>query len=191
MSELLAIAAAPEPPAPAPARPESAVGELAITLHEMLDLLAQCEEPEDSETALALDDDVKANVAQAVSQKLRTYQRFFSFCDAQSSECDQEIKRLQARKSAIKGGKERLRKYLARAMNAHCITRLDAGTVVFTLMPPRTSLLVTDADAVPYQYKEEAIVVTIDEAAVKRALQAHEDVPGATLTVGEPFVTVR
>ena len=184
MAEQLAIA-------PARERTEPEPGELSITLHEMLQLLQLCEEPEDSEQATALDDDVKTNVAQAVSQKLRGYQRFFSFCDATAAECDAEIKRLQSRKASIKSGKERLRKYLARAMANHGITRLDAGTVVFTLMPPRTSLLVTDAEQVPYQYKNEEIVVTIDEAAVKRALQAHEDVPGATLTVGEPFVTVR
>lgn len=184
MAEQLAIA-------PARERTEPEPGELAITLGEMLQLLQLCEEPEDSEQAAALDDDVKTNVAQAVSQKLRGYQRFFSFCDATAAECDAEIKRLQARKSSIKNGRERLRKYLARAMANHSITRLDAGTVVYTLMPPKPSVLVVDAEQVPYQYKEERIVCDIDSSAIRRALEAGEEVPGATLTVGEPFVMVR
>jgi hypothetical protein len=190
MVEQLAIAPAREPETlPDTAAPE--YGQLAVTLHEMLDLLARCEEPEDSEEAARLDEDVKANVAHAVTQKLRRYQGFFSFCKAQKAECDSEISRLQARKKAIDGAYERLRKYLARAMNGHGIKRLDAGTVVFTLMPPKSSLFITDAEQVPYAFKQEEIVVTIDEAAVKRALQAHEEVPGATLTVGDPFVMVR
>jgi DNA repair exonuclease SbcCD ATPase subunit len=184
ITEQLAIAPAPAPPADEP-------GELATTLHEMLSLLAQCEEPEDSEEAAALDEDVKQNVVQAVTQKLRRYQAFFSFCKAQTEECKAEIERLQARKKAIESGRDRLRKYLARAMNGHRIKRLDAGTVVFTLMPGACSLLITDAEQVPYAFKQEEIVVKIDDAAVKRALQAQEKVPGATLTVGEPFVTVR
>lgn len=176
----------------APAREaEKPEGELSITLNEMLQLLQLCEEPEDSDRAAALDDDVKANVAQAISQKLRGYQRFFSFCEGQAEECKREIARLQTRKKTVEGAKDRLRKYLARAMNGHGIKRLDAGTVVFTLMPPKASVLVVDAEQVPYQYKEERIVCDIDSSAIRRALEAGEDVPGATLTVGEPFVMVR
>jgi hypothetical protein len=172
-------------------RQETETGELSISLGEMLALLAQCEEPEDSDTAAALDADVQANVAQAIVQKLRRYQGFFSFCKAQVAECDQEIERLQARKQAIKGGKERLRKYLARAMARNRIRRLDAGTVVFTLMPGAKSLFVSDPEKIPYQFKTEKIVCDLDNAAIRRALDAEEKVDGAELIVGDPFVTVR
>jgi hypothetical protein len=166
-------------------------GELSISLSEMLGLLALCEETEDSEAAERLDADVQRNVQQAISDKLRRYQGFFSFCEAQSSQCDSEIDRLRARKKAIDGAKDRLHKYLARAMEVHGVTRLDAGTVVFSLRQGARSLQITDVEKLPYQYKEERIVTDIDKPALKRALEAGEPVEGAELTIGDPFVVVR
>jgi hypothetical protein len=166
-------------------------GELSISLSEMLGLLAVCEEPEDSETSAKFSVDVQRNVQRAVSDKLQRYQGFFSFCEAQSGQCEAEIERLRARKKAIEGAKERLRKYLARAMDLHHVTRLDAGTVVFSLRPGARSLVVTDAEKIPYQFKEERIVTDIDKAALKRSLEAGESIDGAELVVGDPFIVVR
>lgn len=166
-------------------------GELSISLSEMLGLLAVCEEPEDSETGAKFSADVHRNVQRAVADKLKRYQNFFSFCDAQADQCKSEIQRLQARKKAIDAAKERLRKYLARAMDMHCIQRLDAGTVVFSLRPGVSSLSITNEEAIPYDYKTEEIVTAIDKAALKRALEAGTKVEGAELVTGESFVVTR
>lgn len=166
-------------------------GELSISLSEMLGLLGCLEEPEDSETGARMDQDVQRNVQRAIADKLQRYQGFFSFCEAQAEQCKSEMQRLQARKKAIDNAKERLRKYLARAMDMHGLTRLDAGTVVFSLREGVRSLSITDAEAIPFEYKTEEIVTSIDKAALKRALEAGVRIEGAELVTGDAFVTVR
>ena len=168
-----------------------AEGELNISLNEMLVLLAQCEEPEDTDTAAILNDEIIGSVKQSISEKLRRYQGFFAFCDSQSNLCADEIERLRKRKQAIDNAKNRLRRYLAGAMDAYQIKRLDAGTCVFVLCPGRQSLEITDENKIPYEYKEERIITDIDKGALKRALEQGEQVDGARLATGEPFVQVK
>lgn len=185
---------APEETTPETDRPLHAArteGELSISLSEMLGLLGCLEEPEDSETGAKFSADLHRNVQRATADKLQRYQGFFSFCDAQTDQCDSEISRMQARKKAIKGAKERLRRYLARAMDMHGLTRLDAGTVVFSLRPGVSSLSITNEEAIPFDYKTEEITVSIDKAALKRALEAGTTVAGAELVTGESFVVTR
>jgi hypothetical protein len=178
----------------APEQETRTEGELSISLSEMLGLLGCLEEPEDSETGAKFSADVHKNVQRAISDKLRRYQNFFSFCDAQTAECASEIKRMQARKKAIEGAKERLRKYLARAMDMHGIGSLNAGTVVFSLYPGAKRLNILNDAAIPFDYKSEEIVVTVDQARLKRALEAlqpGERIEGAELVTGESFVVTR
>ena len=132
----------------------------------------------------------RADRLHAVADKLRRYQGFFSFCKAQSEQCEAEIERLQARKKAINGARDRLRKYLARAMDLHGVKRLDAGTVVFTLRAGGRSLQITDEEKIPYEYKEERIVVDIDKAGLKRAIEAGEVIDGAEVVIGDPVLLV-
>lgn len=167
-------------------------GELSISLSEMLGLLGTLEAEDESDSLAAFEGHVRDNVKMAVADKLRRYQGFFSFCEAQSGQCDAEIERLQNRKRAIVGAKERLRKYLARAMELHGVKRLDAGTVVFTLQPGRPSLPSDlDASKVPGEYLTEEIVCKIDRPALKRALEAGTQIEGVELTVGDPFIVAR
>jgi hypothetical protein len=172
----------------APAKVE---GELSITLSEMLGLLGLCEETEDAEAVARLEHHVEENVRLAIADKLRKYQKFFSFCEAQAGECGAEIDRLRARKRALEGAKDRLRKYLAHAMEIHQVKRLDAGTVVFSLRAGARSLQINDEELIPFEYKTERIVVDLDKAALKRALEAGEVIDGAELVVGDPFVVVK
>jgi hypothetical protein len=175
-----------------------AEGELNISLNELLALenemhalLAQCEEPEDTDAAAILNDEIIGSVKQSISEKLRRYQRFFAFCDMHAQSCADEIERLRKRKQTIENAKNRLRRYLAGAMDAWQIKRLDAGTCVFVLMPGRPSLEITDAGKIPYAFQEERIVTEINKPALKLALEQGEEVEGARLAIGDPFVAVK
>ena len=174
-----------------PAQDEKVEGELSISLSEMLGLLGTLEEDETSETGQRFDAAVRENVRLAVRDKLRKYQNFFSFCEAQSAECKMEVERLRLRQKAIDNAKDRLRKYLAGAMEYHNVRRLDAGTVVFSLVAGRESLQITDESKIPGEFIEERIVVDIDKDKVKRALKAGEPVDGAQLVTGDPYVVAR
>jgi|SRR5215469_437639 len=167
-------------------------GELSISLSEMLGLLGTLEAEEQSDSLVAFEGHVRDNVKMAVADKLRRYQGFFSFCEAQTSQCTSEIERLQNRKRAIENAKERLRTYLARAMDLHGVKRLDAGTVVFSLQPGRPKLPSDiDESKIPGEYITEEIVCKIDRAALKRALEGGAQIEGIELTVGDPFVVAR
>ena len=146
----------------------------------------------ESDSSIAFEGHVRDNVQHAVADKLKRYQGFFSFCEAQSGQCEAEIERLQNRKKAINNAKERLRTYLARAMDLHGVKRLDAGTVVFSLQPGRPSLPKNiDETKLPGEYLTEEIVCRVDRAARKRALEAGEHIEGIELVVGDLFVVAR
>lgn len=88
------------------------------------------------------------------------------------------------------GRKEQAMKSLALSiMKAAGLSKLELPEATLSITKPRTSVDVIDVDALPQGYfrlKKEA-----DKTAIKKAFEAGEPVPGATLVTGEAGLTVR
>ena len=71
------------------------------------------------------------------------------------------------------------------------LKKLEGQTTTLSLRAAPASVLITDHDAVPAEYKEIRTEVVINKDAVKRALKAGRKVPGAGLSAGNSYLVRR
>jgi hypothetical protein len=95
----------------------------------------------------------------------------------------------RARESAL----ERLRKYLAECMTKAGVQKVKKENGLFTisLTPGRVVPRIDDQNKLPLEFVEIFEVMKNRTDAIKAALEAGKEVPGAHLESGEPFITIR
>lgn len=111
-----------------------------------------------------------------------------------------EIARLQERKKAAAKAQDRLEAYVCRVIASRGRPRLEGRTNTLSVRPSE-AVVITSADAVPENFKTVSLTmpytvwfrvsgefpdlsgpsVSVDKAAIKKALKAGDDVPGADL----------
>ena len=108
-------------------------------------------------------------------------------CDAQAKAMKDVAATYSARAARFSHGKDVCRNALGRALDAMNMQKVphDLGTVSRT--KPRAKVNVFNEQEVPSQLRK----WSVDAAAVKKQLEAGEDVPGAELVMGDPGLTVR
>ncbi len=94
---------------------------------------------------------------------------------------DEEIKRLQAKKAAIKGKDDNLKEYLSYMLQNMDIKKLETPLYKFSFRKSE-SVKVIEKD-VPVQYKKVKTTKSIDKVAIKKALKSGEVIEGCTLEV--------
>jgi hypothetical protein len=100
-----------------------------------------------------------------------------------------EEKRLAFRRYALEENVKRLRDYVRDALMAAGMQKLKTARYTISVAKPRMSVDVTSVGDLPAQYT--TITVTAKKAEIKKALDAGESVPGATLKAGEPSLVIR
>ena len=102
---------------------------------------------------------------------------------------DEQIKALTQRKRRIADREPRMKEAARSVMDAIGVRKIErpAATLYFTA--GRTSVEITDPSDVPSQLC--AVKTTPDKAAIKRALEAGETVPGAALVRGDDTLTMK
>jgi hypothetical protein len=87
------------------------------------------------------------------------------------------------RRKSLEAKAEWMKGYLKRNMEKSGIKKVSAedGTFAITLIAPRASLIIDDATKIPSKYISERVVEDIDNAAIKKALEAGEEIPCAHL----------
>ncbi len=98
---------------------------------------------------------------------------------------------LHAAADRIEGERERLRRYVLDVMLANGVKSMKSPLASFSVLPPKERVEVYDEPAVPFALRAEIKNPPPDKAAIKRALEAGETVPGARLVTGEPSLSVR
>ena len=94
---------------------------------------------------------------------------------------DNEIKRLQARKSVITNRANALKNYLKSNMEQSGIDKISCPLFAITLTKPRPMVAITDDDAIPEKYIKVTETRTPMKKEILAALKAGEDVPGCQL----------
>ena len=149
---------------------------------ELLDLLTQQDEEQDAEARAALEADIR-DKATGTREKVDRTVHALRTLESQAALADQEIDRLSARSQAILARKARLEKYVMETMQATQIKRLEGATTVCCLRKNPAALVIDPGTAIPAEYiiREEKIDERVDNAAIKAALKAGEEINGARL----------
>lgn len=102
-----------------------------------------------------------------------------------------ETKRLQTRKKAFERSVKTLEDYVCKAMQVAGVKKLEGETTTLALRTAPVSVLIFDFEAIPGQYKEIRTEIVIGKDAVKKALKAGREVPGAALCEGNVYLVRR
>lgn len=120
----------------------------------------------------------------AITEKSNHICHFLADLGGEIDKFKAEEKRISDRRKAMENKEKRLREYIKETMLRLGAERLEAGTFTITLSPSQGSLEITDAGAIPAEYKTVEQVITIDKAAVKKALADGVDIEGAAIVPG-------
>lgn len=120
----------------------------------------------------------------ACVEKRDRFCAFLSHLEAQSELCRAEEKRIAGRRHVFEALQERLESYAIRTMEDLGVKKLEGNTSVLRLHGKPPSVLITDTAEIPARFIIEEIVRNPDKKAIKAAIDAGEDVPGATLSLG-------
>ena len=142
---------------------------------------------------LDLDPELLADTVEAVEGELElkaeSLLQVVSNMDSDVDQIDQEIKRLTARKKAVKNRQDWLREYLRSNMEVAGIDKISCPLWTITLRKPTVVVSVVDVFLLPSEYQKHTIVA--DKTAIKNALKAGTDVPGATLIDGKRGLIIK
>lgn len=82
-----------------------------------------------------------------------------------------------------------LKSLIQSVMDAAGLSKLELPEATLSITKPRTSVEVLDVTELPQGYFK--LERKADKAAIKKSLEAGEQIPGAELVFGEPSLTVR
>ena len=106
---------------------------------------------------------------------------------AQGNLLEEHIKAMQAKLKACRKREGSLKDYLARNMKAAGILKIEADngsfSASFTKNPPRVAIW--DEAQIPADFMRTKTTTEPDKTAIKAAIQAGQDIPGAKLEQGE------
>jgi len=165
----------------------------AMTLYQIEDRLCalldsvECV-PEDEPGLLAeLEEDI-ARTLQAQLRKVDGITRMLAHFESQAEFAAAEIKRLQAAKKRFERAAERLESYVRDAMDVAQVRKLEGETSALAIQQNPAAVFITSFEDVPAGYKVVKTEISIDKAAVKKAIQSGVAVPGAELVRGDRLV---
>ncbi|CAN8142528.1 Siphovirus Gp157 family protein [uncultured Thiomicrorhabdus sp.] len=104
---------------------------------------------------------------------------------------DEEIKRLQARKKAIKNRQDGLKKYLRMNMAASGIQKIECPLFSITLKKATQKVQITDESKIPDDLIKVTTSITPDKAEIAKRLKAGEEVEGAELVYGDQSLLIK
>ncbi len=100
-----------------------------------------------------------------------------------------EIKRLQAKKSALESKAERLKAYVHNCMDALGMKKAGNALHSVTITKPQKIVVIENESLIPEAYQQ--ITVSTDKAGIKKALASGDTVPGAHLQDGNSGLRIK
>jgi hypothetical protein len=172
-----AAAAAP-PAAPAALAPvHGSLFEITDHLVALLDTLDMIEtEPE---RALC-EADIRAYL-EAEIRKVDSIAGYLAHCEAQQLGAVAEMKRLETRKRMYERREQRLTLYVIGIMQQFGVKKLEGRSSTFALRACPPSVLIGSEAAIPAEFKIVKQEIVVDKKAIKAAIEAGAEVPGALL----------
>jgi soluble cytochrome b562 len=118
-----------------------------------------------------------------LTHKIANVGAFIKNLEAEAAKIKDAEQAIAARRKVYENKVARMKDYLKDNMEKSGIKKVQAvdGTFAVTLIAPRASLVIDDEAAIDAAFKSERVVIDIDKAAIKSALESGSTVDGAHL----------
>lgn len=154
-------------------------------LHEITEQLKEVGKLELSNTELS---DTLEALGGEFEDKALSLINYTQKLDQEAKIVDEEIKRLTARKKSIKSKSESFRDYVRYNMHENGFKKLECPLFSATLSEAQDIVVIDDVDLIPSEFVKIEIKETPDKKAIKEAIKAGVDIPGARLEKGKPVL---
>ncbi len=121
-------------------------------------------------------------------------EQILAVCKNESAHADalrEESKRLAERARLSENRVARLKEYVARSLETAGKKSITAGLHEVTVREPSRSVEITDSGALPPQFVEYETTIKADKLAIKKIIEAGQEVPGAIIKVGKPSLIIK
>jgi acetylglutamate synthase len=154
--------------------------EISQTYREALDVLT---DPE-----LDLPNEVIADTLEGLQGSLEdkaiAVAQFFKNLEATAVAIKEAEQRMSQRRKAIENRVASLKTYLKDSMESCGITRIESPWFALSIAKNPLAVDITDEDSLPDEFVEIVTTRKVDKTAIKKAIEAGTEVPGAALTRG-------
>jgi hypothetical protein len=123
-----------------------------------------------------------------LQEKAVNVAKFMRNMEAMSQAIKEAEAQMARRRKAIEGRVKCLKDYLKENMEACGISKIESPWFRLAVQKNPAAVDVVDEAALPDEFKEQVVTVKIDKAAIRDALKAGVDVPGAALVQGTRMV---
>lgn len=110
-----------------------------------------------------------------------------AYADALKAEARSFSERAKVSENKI----ESLKAYLVSSIEVAGLKSVRAGMMSVSLRAPSKSVEVTDVNKIPVDYIEFDTVIKPDKLAIKKLLEAGQEVPGCELKTGKPSLLIK
>ena len=146
-------------------------------------------------SSMDLDDEAVQNSLEAIqgdfNDKAVAIIKLTENMTADTTAIDAEIDRLKARKQAIENRKKGLREYLLHNMEACNISKIESPLFTAALRKGVESVEIVEQSQIPNEFIKVEVVESPDKRAIKAALSAGTEVPGAMLKRGATTLQIK
>lgn len=153
--------------------------EITQDFNELLDLLSQAQETNDQEQISLIESALEIS-QDNFKDKATNYVKFIRSEEAGLSAIDEEIKRLTALKKSKTSKIDNLEARLSNSMQSIGFDKFDLGLFKLSFRKS-TSVEVLDVDQLPEGFKRVKTTIDPDKAAIKKAIEAGQEVTGTSI----------
>lgn len=121
------------------------------------------------------------NLQESFNEKAIAVSMYFSGLDAEAEAIKKAEEMMRKRRKAIEDRAEGLRKYLRDNMKVCGISEIKCEYFCIKLKQNRASVDDYEPDLVPDKFKNVKTTYVVDKEAIRKAIEAGEEVPGARL----------
>lgn len=111
--------------------------------------------------------------------------------DSDVESIDAEIKRLQARKTAIKNRQDSMRDYLRENMERTGIKKISCPLFTINCVAGREIAVINDESNIPDEYMTVKTEIRPDKAAITKALKDGVEIPGVSLDRAKSSIRIK
>jgi len=125
--------------------------------------------------------DTLEGLAGDISKKAVNVAAYFRNLDAEIDAVRHAEKLMNERRLRLELQSQRLKDYLLKNMERCAIKEVKCPYFVIKVVKNPPKVVIDQAALVPAEFVKEEVIRKIDALAIKKALQAHKEVPGASL----------
>ena len=130
---------------------------------------------------------IKGELEDKVENILKLIKNEQAYTEALKAEAKSFSERAQSSQRKV----DSLKEYLVSSIQTSGLKSVRAGTMSATVRAPSKSVEVIDVSKIPLDYVEFETVTKPDKLAIKKLLEAGQEVPGCELKTGKPSLLIK